>query len=94
MEQQLTVAAPGDVTVQKLFVTSGKVKAGETLAALSSIQLDRYRANLDKQLGMLAIEERPFNDGRVDKLLQLMKDEADAAQTAFNLRPNTRERHC
>lgn len=86
MEQQkLTVSAPGDVTVQKLFVTNGKVKAGDTLATLSSIQLDRYKASFDKQVGALAIEERPFSDGRVDKLLQLTKDEAAAAQAALKV---------
>jgi chromosome segregation ATPase len=81
--QQLTFAAPGDITVQKFFVTYGKVKAGTTLATLSSLQLDRYKAMLDAHTQLVAIEERPFLDGRVDKQLQLTQAEAADAQAAL-----------
>jgi biotin carboxyl carrier protein len=83
-KQQLTISAPGDVTVQKWFVTNGQVKTGDMLATLSSIQLDKYRALLDSHAQLLAIEERPFLDGRVDALVQLAKTEQSAAQEARN----------
>ncbi len=82
---QLTCAAPYDVTVISLLVINGRVKSGQTLATLSSVQLDRYRARLVAYQEMLSIEAKPFGDGRVDAHLKLVQDEATAAQAAFDI---------
>jgi multidrug resistance efflux pump len=81
--RMLRCCAPDDVTVTKLLVPDGKVKTGQALVTLSSIQLDRYKARVDTLTQMLAIEERPFLDGRADQALDLMKQEVAAAQSAF-----------
>lgn len=83
-QQQIALTAPGEVTVLTIPVSNGQVKQGDTVATLSSIQLTRYQAMLNIYSQTLAIEQRPFSDGRVDQLVQLTQAEAAAAQTAFN----------
>ena len=68
--KKLVCAAPDDCYVEKLTVSNGPVKTGQVIALLSSPQMERFRTRLARLAELIAVEERPFKDGRSDEMLK------------------------
>ena len=78
-KQTLICAAPDDVKVLELAVTRGRVHAGQLIAKLGSSQLDRLKNRLDSLARSIDIQQRPFNDGRLEKFQAILNRKADYA---------------
>lgn len=80
--QSLRCAAPEDVFVEAVSITSGKVVAGQELMRLRCPNLDRFLQRLSSLKSLLDISERQFIDGRTDELLAILELERNAAWQA------------
>jgi hypothetical protein len=74
--------APDDVFVNDVIVKYGHVNKGDSLVALHSPSLERQLARLSMHYEHLSIAERPFNDGRLDEEMAVLRAKAQNLQDA------------
>lgn len=77
--QPLICEAPEDVLLVKLELLYGKVTAGQPLATLTSTRLEWLSSRLDYATADLEIQQRPFTEGRIDRILQVLREQVVAA---------------
>lgn len=86
MTTSIPIEAPDDVHVATMPVPAGKVSKGQTLFTLTSFATQRFQVQLDLFTQQIAIIEAPFNDGRIDAEINLIKQKAQAyAQIGTNI---------
>ncbi len=85
----IVIQAPEDGFVSEI-AKDGAVNSGQRIVALRCPKLDRFASNLTALEELIAIRERPLNDGRADEVrsltmqkVQALKQAADASNTIY-----------
>jgi hypothetical protein len=81
----IVIQAPEDAFVSEI-AKDGAVNAGQRIVVFRSPKLDRFASNLTALEELIAIRERPFNDGRVDEVISLTMQKAQALKQAADAR--------
>jgi hypothetical protein len=76
-QPSIDVEAPDDVFVVATPGKAGPVKIGDLIFQLKSYRLVQWQSRLTLISKQLEILERPFNDGRINEEITLLKTKAD-----------------
>src|SRR5690242_14236712 len=85
MAATIVIQAPEDAFVSEI-AKDGAVKAGQKIVVFRSPKLDRFASNLTALEERISIRERPFSDGRVDEVISLTMQKAQALKQAADAR--------
>src|SRR5258708_39513910 len=82
--ETILVEAPDDVSIEEVLVRNGPIKRGQQLLRLKSFHVERMQIHIALFKEHIDIMERPFQDGRIDQEIAILKQRPDVLNEIVN----------